>query len=265
MPVRESPQCGTVGNLTFPCRPAGATCQEHFVRKASSMHQESTHLLCQEPTGNKYTAALKWQIPVVSNRWLFACALTGQKVDVKEYPLVIDEKHPEKMNTEKPIIESRAGNANSVTNDRDQGDDHVFVETRGHQDCATSCPDSSVQYGAVDATDKPSNPPISVPTFGRKPFRPSFDTADAMASLASPAPPSLRSRKSRGSHNSFALDDFFVENIQRAVKNTEKLGGVHFPSQPKGSAAQINGPLSVEKVSKICSPFFFLNEVHVAQ
>lgn len=44
----------------------GATCQEYFVRKANGTLQANTHLLLKEGEGNKYKAAKKWKIPIVT-------------------------------------------------------------------------------------------------------------------------------------------------------------------------------------------------------
>ncbi|XP_060078060.1 DNA topoisomerase 2-binding protein 1-like isoform X2 [Ylistrum balloti] len=68
----------------------GAKCQDYFVRKASKGLQPSTHLIVREAEGSKYEAAKKWNIPAVSNSWLFACAKSGKKE--KEEKFHIDNK-----------------------------------------------------------------------------------------------------------------------------------------------------------------------------
>lgn len=70
----------------------GATCQDYFVRKANKGLQPSTHLIVREAEGSKYEAAKKWNIPAVSNSWLFACAKSGKREKEEQYH--IDNKKP---------------------------------------------------------------------------------------------------------------------------------------------------------------------------
>ncbi|XP_071748981.1 DNA topoisomerase 2-binding protein 1-A [Lepeophtheirus salmonis] len=51
----------------------GAISQETFVRKEKEDTKKSTHLICFSPDGNKYEAALRWKLPVVSKDWVMAC------------------------------------------------------------------------------------------------------------------------------------------------------------------------------------------------
>ena len=44
----------------------GMVAQEIFAKKAKKGALQSTHLVCSSPEGNKYTAALKWNLPVVT-------------------------------------------------------------------------------------------------------------------------------------------------------------------------------------------------------
>ena len=50
----------------------------------------NTHLLLQEPSGSKYEAAVRWEIPAVSAEWLYECARTGTKV--AEGPYLVDKE-----------------------------------------------------------------------------------------------------------------------------------------------------------------------------
>ena len=47
--------------------------------------KSSTHLICPSPDGDKYKASLKWGVPPVSRDWLIECAVTGTKVDEKDF------------------------------------------------------------------------------------------------------------------------------------------------------------------------------------
>lgn len=203
----------------------GAHCQEYFVRKASGSHEASTHLLCQDPDGNKYKAAMKWNIPVVSREWLFACAANDALVPIDKYPVGCDEKivmdaHPlenQRMNKSSTKEEPQNVNLRSA-------DEEIPMETN---DAASAIQAVNVNKatGSHGSTQKQ---PVKRTSIYNRPFRPSFDLTDVMAELASPAFPSLRSRKSRGSRNSFPLDDFFAENIKQTL---QKLGAVAPPTR----------------------------------
>ncbi|BFY98833.1 hypothetical protein BsWGS_01873 [Bradybaena similaris] len=71
----------------------GANCQDHFSRKARKDLQANTHLVVNYPSGSKYEAAKKWQIPAVGREWISACINSGQRVPEEEYLIdVLEEK-----------------------------------------------------------------------------------------------------------------------------------------------------------------------------
>ncbi|KAK0072789.1 hypothetical protein PV325_010794 [Microctonus aethiopoides] len=49
----------------------------------------ATHLICTAPMGNKYVAAVKWNLPAVIAEWLLACAEKLQLID--ETPYLVGE------------------------------------------------------------------------------------------------------------------------------------------------------------------------------
>ena len=49
----------------------GMVAQEIFSKKDKENCRRSTHLVCKEPEGKKYEAAIKWKLPVVSVQTLF--------------------------------------------------------------------------------------------------------------------------------------------------------------------------------------------------
>uniref|UniRef100_A0A1B6MMW4 BRCT domain-containing protein n=1 Tax=Graphocephala atropunctata TaxID=36148 RepID=A0A1B6MMW4_9HEMI len=63
-------------------RELGAVYQDVFARvsKQEKGILASTHLICPKPEGQKYTAATKWRLPVVTKDWLLACAQQGVKI-----------------------------------------------------------------------------------------------------------------------------------------------------------------------------------------
>lgn len=210
----------------------GATCQEYFVRKASRNYQASTHLLCQGPDGNKYKAAMKWNIPVVSQEWLFACAASGTLVPIDDYPVDKDIANSEGKNAASPS--KNLGKAKtSMNEDVKSVQEEVAMEISDASSAVQPAPSHKVESASDASLDKPigdngsvQKRPVKRPSLYNRPFRPSFDLADVMEELASPACPSFRSRKSRGSRNSFPLDDFFAENIKHTL---QKFGTVAPP------------------------------------
>lgn len=218
---------------------SGASCQEYFVRKASRNYQASTHLLCQTPDGKKYLAAVKWNLPVVSQQWLFACASRGTLVSVTEFPVSKDHVSiPSKAdaNPAEQMSEHGSSSKESTRNDNERtAREEVDVET--DDVLSTELPTlPHKKENTIDVNpDKPNaddsstlKQPVKRPSIYSRPFRPSFDLADVMEELQSPACASLRSRKSRGSRNSFPLDDFFAENIKQTL---QKFGTVAPPTR----------------------------------
>lgn len=218
----------------------GASCQEYFVRKASRNYQASTHLLCQSPDGNKYKAAVKWNIPVVSREWLFACAASGVSVPIGDYPVCYDSADAE--------VKSAACASENMSTDMVTEEDAQEGNVRTAQEDVAmeidKAPSVAAQSAFLHKVECPSavngdhptgdagngngqKQPTKRPSIYNRPFRPSFDLADVMEELASPVCPSVRSRRSRASRNSFPLDDFFAENIKQTL---QKLGSVAPPT-----------------------------------
>lgn len=215
----------------------GAHCQEYFVRKASNNYQASTHLLCRDPDGNKYKAAVKWNIPVVSREWLFACAANGTLIPINKYP-VDKSKVIEMDNFEDGPLE------NPTTDESNTKEDAQEVKVRVVQEeirMETSDAASAMQVKSVNKVTynerSAQNQPVRKPSIYNRPFRPSFDLTDVMEELASPACQSLRRRKSRASRNSFPLDDFFAENIKQTL---QKIGPVAPPTGEGGDKEDDN-------------------------
>ena len=216
----------------FLCYP-GATCQEYFVRKASRNYQASTHLLCQSPDGNKYKAAMKWNIPVVSQEWLFACAASGTLVHIDDYPVGEAIANTEGKNVASPSKNLSKAKTGMNEEDVKSVQEEVAMEISDASSAVQPAPAHKVECASDASLNKPigdngslQKRPVKRPSLYNRPFRPSFDLADVMEELASPACPSFRSRKSRGSRNSFPLDDFFAENIKHTL---QKFGTVAPP------------------------------------
>ncbi|KAL1116075.1 hypothetical protein AAG570_005570 [Ranatra chinensis] len=67
----------------------GASVQESLSRKdhPNKGILKATHLVCNEPAGSKYTAAVKWGVPVISHSWLLRCAATGRLEPIELFQL----------------------------------------------------------------------------------------------------------------------------------------------------------------------------------
>lgn len=179
---------------------------------------------------------MKWNLPVVSQQWLFACATRGTLVSVSEFPVSKDHVSiPSKAdaNPVERMTEDRSSSKESTKDDNERtAQEEVGLET--DDVLSTEMPALPHKKETTNA-DKPIadgssalKQPIKRPSIYSRPFRPSFDLADVMEELQSPACASLRSRKSRGSRNSFPLDDFFAENIKQTL---QKFGTVAPPTR----------------------------------
>ena len=67
----------------------GMTAQEIFAKRDKGLAKQSTHLICSNAEGSKYTAALKWKVPVVNMKWLLACL--KDRTWVNEAPFLIGD------------------------------------------------------------------------------------------------------------------------------------------------------------------------------
>ena len=69
----------------------GGTAQDIFAKKDNKAKatRGSTHLICPEPEGQKYAAAVKWNLPAVTRDWLLACY--RDRLWVSEKPFLVGE------------------------------------------------------------------------------------------------------------------------------------------------------------------------------
>lgn len=61
--------------------------QEFFVRKSNAKKGmfASTHLVLKEPSGSKYEASKKWNLPAVTIAWLLETARTGKRANESHF------------------------------------------------------------------------------------------------------------------------------------------------------------------------------------
>ncbi|CAF1249157.1 unnamed protein product [Didymodactylos carnosus] len=75
-------------SLAYLCQEVlGAHMQDAFVRKDVKTYKGNTHLISKEPKGQKYQAAVNWNIPTVVSEWLFDICLNGQKANEQNYQI----------------------------------------------------------------------------------------------------------------------------------------------------------------------------------
>ena len=79
----------------------GGCVQDGFAKKDKKDKniQGSTHLICPEAEGEKYTAAVKWNLPAISKDWILACH--RDLVWVSEKPFLVGESSF--FNNDKPM------------------------------------------------------------------------------------------------------------------------------------------------------------------
>lgn len=189
---------------------------------------------------------MKWNIPVVTREWLFACAASGTLVPIDKYPVdkdkeiemdSIDIRPSENLRLDELPTKGNAEEANVKT-----AEEEIPMEI---SDLA-----STVQVANINKVTcnngSTHNRPVKRPSIYNRPFRPSFDLTDVMEELASPAchSHSLKSRRSRSSRNSFPLDDFFAENIKQTLR---KLGTVAPPTR-EGDQGESDNDETIDEV-----------------
>lgn len=63
----------------------GMVAQEIFAKRDKDGAKKSTHLICSNPEGAKYEAAVKWKLPVVTKDWLLACYYQREWVSERSF------------------------------------------------------------------------------------------------------------------------------------------------------------------------------------
>ncbi|XP_043474546.1 DNA topoisomerase 2-binding protein 1-A isoform X2 [Leptopilina heterotoma] len=85
----------------------GALHQDTFARRTNMAKGTlaNTHLICPVPEGSKYQAAVKWNLPAVSAKWLLECANKLAFVDETPY-LIGETKVSESQSAKKPLVQT---------------------------------------------------------------------------------------------------------------------------------------------------------------
>ncbi|XP_045712815.1 DNA topoisomerase 2-binding protein 1 isoform X3 [Phyllostomus hastatus] len=89
-------------SLTFLAELLGASVQEFFVRKANAKKGmlASTHLVLKEPSGSKYEASKKWNLPAVTIAWLLETARMGKRANESHFLIENSTEEEQSLETE---------------------------------------------------------------------------------------------------------------------------------------------------------------------
>ncbi|XP_029796116.1 DNA topoisomerase 2-binding protein 1 isoform X2 [Suricata suricatta] len=209
----------------------GASVQEFFVRKPKEKKGlfASTHLILKEPTGSKYEAAKKWNLPAVSIEWLLETARMGKRANESRF--LIERATEEEQSLETEITDSVNLNPDTA--------EHPAPRLETHRKTAVTPLDmnrfqSKAFHAVISQHTKQMSvsPPIEQP-LQKKPsldldtpskflsrdklFKPSFDVKDALAALETPGGPSQQKRKL-----STPLSEVYVRNLKVALANSSR-------------------------------------------
>ncbi|NWT83258.1 TOPB1 protein, partial [Lanius ludovicianus] len=223
----------------------GARVQEFFVRKASAKKGmfASTHLVVREPSGSKYEAAKKWNLPAVTVAWLLQSARTGKRADESKFLV----ENAEAADTESFITELlktpatvkspdepthllEAGKKGTVTPlDINRFQSKAFQAVISHHTGKTT---PVAQGGPLQ-----KEPSLHLDTPSKflskdKLFKPSFDVKDALEALETPRGPEQKTRKL-----STPLSEVIGRNLKLALASSTTQAAA-LTASPQLAAAQ---------------------------
>ncbi|NXO65385.1 TOPB1 protein, partial [Phainopepla nitens] len=224
----------------------GARVQEFFVRKASVKKGmfASTHLVVREPSGSKYEAAKKWNLPAVSVAWLLQSARTGKRADESKF--LVENAEAEDMesfvtqlsktpatvksDSVQPTHLLEAGKKGAVTPlDMNRFQSKAFQAVISHHTGKTT----PVEQGGPLQKE----PSLNLDTPSKflskdKLFKPSFDVKDALEALETPRGPEQRTRKL-----STPLSEVIGRNLKLALASST-MHAAALTASPQLAAAQ---------------------------
>nr|XP_036878822.1 DNA topoisomerase 2-binding protein 1 [Manis javanica] len=220
-------------SLTFLANRLGGSVQEFFVRKSNAKKNlfASTHLILKEPSGSKYEAAKKWNLPAVAIAWLLETARMGKKANESHFLIENSPKEEQSLETEI---------TNGVNPNPDSSEHPVtYLETL-RKTAITPLDMNRFQSKAFHAVisqhtgQVPVSPAVGQPLQKEpslhldtpskflskdKLFKPSFDVKDALAALETPGGPSQQERKL-----STPLSEVIIRNLNLALANSSRNG-----------------------------------------
>ncbi|XP_060154581.1 DNA topoisomerase 2-binding protein 1 isoform X2 [Globicephala melas] len=218
-------------SLTFLANCLGASVQEFFVRKSNAKKGmfASTHLVLKEPSGSKYEAAKKWNLPAVTIAWLLETARLGKRANESHFLIKNSPKEEQSLETETtngvnlnpdtpehPVTDLETHRKTAVT----PLDMNRFQSKAFHAVISQHSGQASVSPAAGQPLQKEPSLCLDTPSkflSKDKLFKPSFDVKDALAALETPGGPSQQKRKL-----STPLSEVIVRNLKLALANSSR-------------------------------------------
>ncbi|XP_076774139.1 DNA topoisomerase 2-binding protein 1 [Arvicanthis niloticus] len=219
-------------SLVFLANHLGASVQEFFVRKSSAKKGmlASTHLIVKEPTGSKYEAAKKWNLPAVNISWLLETARMGKRANENHF--LVDSAPKQEQVLEPRILNGVNPNPDSPAHPDALGSHrkktvtpldmnrfqskafHAVISQHNRQDSACPPVEQPLKKEPSLHLDTPSK-------FLSKDklFKPSFDVTDALAALETPNAASQKRKLSS------PLSEVIVRNLTVALANSSRNTG----------------------------------------
>ncbi|XP_036287325.1 DNA topoisomerase 2-binding protein 1 isoform X6 [Pipistrellus kuhlii] len=218
-------------SLTFLAKFLGASVQEFFVRKSNAKKGmfASTHLVLKEPSGSKYEASKKWNLPAVTIAWLLETARLGKRATENHFLIENSTKAEQSLETEI----TNGVNLNS------DAPEHPATSLETHRKAAVTPLDmnrfQSKAFRAVISqhTGQAPQPAPTAQPLQKEPsldldtpskflskdklFKPSFDVKDALAALETPGGPSKKKRRL-----STPLSEVIGRNLKLALANSSR-------------------------------------------
>ncbi|XP_075403025.1 DNA topoisomerase 2-binding protein 1 [Tenrec ecaudatus] len=221
-------------SLTFLANRLGASVQEYFVRKSNAKKGmlASTHLILKEPSGSKYEASKKWNLPAVTIAWLLETARTGRRAEEDHFLIEIapkEEALEQKVGTEV----ANGGNLNPATPEPPGPPLETY-----RKKAVTPLDMNRFQSKAFQAVISQHTGQVPVPPSVGQPlqkepslhldtpskflskdklFKPTFDVKDALAALETPGHLSQQKKKAHT-----PLSEVITRNLRLAVANSSQ-------------------------------------------
>ncbi|XP_045153750.1 DNA topoisomerase 2-binding protein 1 [Echinops telfairi] len=219
-------------SLTFLASRLGASVQEYFVRKSNAKKGmlASTHLVLKEPSGSKYEASKKWNLPAVTLAWLLETARTGRRAEEGHFLIEIAPKE-ESLEQKVEMEVVNGGNINPATPESTGSPLEAY-----RKKAVTPLDLNRFQSKAFQAVISQHTGQVSVaPSVGQplqkepslhldtpskflskdKLFKPTFDVKDALAALETPGQLSQQRKKVNT-----PLSEVISRNLKLAVANS---------------------------------------------
>lgn len=218
-------------SLTYLANLLGACVQEFFVRRPNPKKGmlASTHLVLKEPTGSKYEASKKWNLPAVCIAWLFETARTGKRANEvlyliedspkQEQNVIVEITNGKKLNPETPelpVTHPETHRKTAIT----PLDMNRFQSKAFH--AVLSQHTGQVPESSAVSQPLQKEPSLHLDTPSKflskdKLFKPSFDVEDALAALETPGGPSQHNK-----NLSTPLSEVISRNLNLALANSSR-------------------------------------------